>query len=519
MSEHFYHSGQAYSAYDKIIDKTESFLNEKINSIYSFSKRILVDRIIQIVVEVSRNSYIEICKNRIDSNLDMIPEETDKLVLKGFVINTVDGQITLANSFLFRSLAIYIYFWMRTFFMNILSLVFFEKNIEQAALFYGLSFKAIKHNNSDERFVEFCRNGPINPLQKFNKLIIQDSTHIESISNSTVLYRRYPVEALLCHTKLSFLERIKLMIMQLQYAILFIITVLRNPVFLVLAKDVAYLPIFIFLDKNKKIESICLTNTSFYYQPVWMRGPESKSYKVHNIHYSQNEKPFVYKEDKLEVDFPAALKIYSDEHWVWTEGRKEQIIKRGHRGKVHVVGPILWYLPEKNFNSENNEDIKIAIFDILPIKPDNRASIGVIRNPYITENLLQFMNDIIEVVENVEKQLNKPIKIIVKQKRAAEDMHDPVYLNYINDLAETNRVEKVSYDLNLFSFLSKCDLSIMIPYTSVAYISSYLNKPAIYYDAKNELYPLFEVANNINFASNIKQLKVLINSLINKENL
>lgn len=506
MQRGLHHTGQAFNAYNKIIIKIEKNLNNKIISIFKFNKTIIVDRLIQVIVDLSRNTYIELCKKRIDDNLEMIPDEIEQLKLKNIIINSLTGNVQITNKLIIKSLSIYVYFWLKLFLFNLCSLIVFEKDSKKAVLFYGLGSKAIIYKDSDQRFIEFCKYGPIRPLNNFEKLIMQEFSFTGSLSDRTVLYRRYPIEELLCHSNLSISQRIELLIKQIQFLIIYLYVIVRNPIILLLAKDVVYLPLFILLDKYNYIDSVIITNSSFYFQPLWIRGPNTKKYKVHNIHYSQNDKPVTYIFDKLDVNSPAVSKIYSDVHWVWTSGRKEEVIKRGHNGEVNVVGPILGYLQDNVNIKKDDEIIKIAIFDILPVKPNYRAAIGVIRNPYITENMILFIKNIVSVIDSIHKEENIKIDLYIKHKRSHSHIHDEIYLEYIRELINNGTLKLIPDDENLYTLLSQCALAINAAYTSVAYICNHLKREAVYYDPAHELLPTYEPSNYITFINNKQAL-------------
>ena len=94
-------------------------------------------------------------------------------------------------------------------------------------------------------------------------------------------------------------------------------------------------------------------------------------------------------------------------------------------------------------------------------------------------------------------------------------LHDSGYLDYIQQLViQNSNFKLIDNETNLFTLLEECHLSISVPYTSTAYVASFLKKPAVYYDPFAELIPKYEDNSFIYFASEYEELKKITNNII-----
>jgi polysaccharide biosynthesis PFTS motif protein len=245
------------------------------------------------------------------------------------------------------------------------------------------------------------------------------------------------------------------------------------------------------------------------------KANELRNFSVHKVHYSQNSKPLIFKSNPIIANFPALSHVKVDEHWVWTPGYGDYLKELGHGGPVHVVGPITFYSPGIAPDISDRE-IRIAVFDITPIPDDVAKKYGIMSIYYSTDTLLRFIDDIHQSCCELESKTGRRIQILLKFKReTTKGVHDDRYIDYVSDMVDTHRgVDLVPNDVNVYDFLSSCDLSISIPYTTAAYVSNHLGQDAIYYDPTMELLPSYECTPLIGFASGRPELVRLIeNSL------
>jgi transaldolase len=151
------------------------------------------------------------------------------------------------------------------------------------------------------------------------------------------------------------------------------------------------------MDGWKAIDHVIITNSNFQ-QYTWMQA-EKRNFTVHQVYYSQNIKPFIYKQDPLSVDYPGYRHTNVDEVWVWGNDIGTYLQELGFKKKVNIVGPILWYLPAKQ-EIENQSNFDIVVFDVTPFTKEREIELGVINNYYKIYADGAELNGIIEMARN-----------------------------------------------------------------------------------------------------------------------
>jgi len=511
----FFHCGDIDNKFQSIIKLCQTSIRKKIKGFIVFDRTILVDRIVQILKERTRNAYIILCGNYINIE-GVAPDGNDNLLLNGISVNQTTGEVTIGGKVRLKLTVVFFYVWSQLLIVNILGLfsglIFRDKKLTMpGTIFYGMVLNQILHDGTDKRFKDYCDNGPIKPLVDATTIFVQEVKNNGSYSSKDLVYTNNPISKLLYESNLTVKERIAVLFLQIHYALAYIPQLINEPLMSLLAKDIAVCPVVIALDKFNKVKNILLTNSSLYFQPLWMRGPSEKKFSTHLILYSQNDKYAVYKNDKTKVSSAGVSSMFADEYWVWTESRKNELEALDNTKKVHVVGPILWYRKgECSIVKKEAGEIRIAIFDIVPIRPNERNKIGIFRNQYITENMILFIKHIVSVIEEIKIDTGRNIKLYIKHKRPHSNIHDERYLDYVQELIEIDTLKLVPNDINLYSFLDSCDLTINATYTSVAYISSYLKKHAVFFDPVDEIHPVYDPSPYISFASNKGELLELV---------
>jgi polysaccharide biosynthesis PFTS motif protein len=246
-----------------------------------------------------------------------------------------------------------------------------------------------------------------------------------------------------------------------------------------------------------------------------MFGLPERRFKSYMGLYSLNSHPLVFKDDPIDVPYPASQYLFVDKIWIWHESYKQLLLKDGIMTETEVKDPILWYLPEHNERVENN-DFRICIFDITPRSKKFLLDVtGNSDSYYSMENIKKFYDDILYAIKYAQDISEKAIKVLVKRKREGHFGDDEEYNRYLDKLNnEQENLIFIDYDFNLYSLIERCALSISIPFASPAYLANYMKKPALYYDPTDSI--LFNHPNEpmIQFVSDRDQLAESILSLI-----
>jgi hypothetical protein len=507
-----------FEAWDKIIVKCESHLENRVFRFRSYKDTVVRERLVQLVESMCFGSFSQLCVRRLRSGDEPIPPTSQILEVGGLIINPIDGKIQISLQLLFRQLALFVMLWLRLFANILLGFFRVRKRIDKSAtLFLGLTNHSVFYQDSDERFVRFCRNGLIKPLMEAQQLFIQMADTKKSSSNPTFFYLKNPIDILVRGSQLDMRIRLRLVFAHLHCLFSFFYSIIRFPLLSLMARDIPYIPSVQALDYSGFLDAVVITNSSYSFQPLWMRESIDRHFRVHEIYYSQNSKPFVYKFDPFSFDFPAFRHVNVDEHWVWTEGYKTHLEELGHKkDSIHVIGPILFYQSELSLSPQSDNEIRVAVFDVTPANLDYVDKLGAIDYYYRSGNVIKYIEGVIEACKVLESRLGKPVRILLKHKRGfTKGVHDLSYADFIKRLSESHpRFDLVPYDENVFSLLTSCDFSISIPYTSVAYIANHLEKHAVYFDSTEELLPSHEPASFIKFASGKVELMQVVEKIM-----
>lgn len=509
------HSGYAYIAFDKIINIFEKKLKKNVIPFGCYDSNTILERLVQRIVELTLNPYVYYCNVKLKEGVLPFSEFDNTYIFSGLKLDIMTGEINVKNSLFLRSLAEFTYEWFEML-VSIVSGFNFSssKNSMPATLLFGLGDEMTQYKGTDKRFVEFCKNSLITPLKKAKRLIIQNKENHVSFGVN-YMYSNRPVNKLVSSCYLTINDRLNLLMKHFLNPFNYFIAIIRFPLISIVSRDVALIPVINFLDKKKLIQNILITNSNCTRQPLWMRMPVNRNFKVHEIFYSQNTKPVVYSIDKLKTDIPVFRHTIVDERWVWTDGYKEYLEKLGKTGPIHVIGSIMFYLPCRKVSNKSN-DVTIGVFDITPVYSKVADKIGIINNYYSAEIMTNFLKDIVMTCKEIEVISNKKIRIQLKHKRYFHKSHDMEYIDYCKQLAIDEDIEIVDYDINVYQFVSGCSAVISVPYTSAAYIACEMGVPSIYYDSTDELLPDYEHDKNLTMLSNkISLSNKLINTIMN----
>jgi polysaccharide biosynthesis PFTS motif protein len=267
------------------------------------------------------------------------------------------------------------------------------------------------------------------------------------------------------------------------------------------------------VDASGGLESVVITNALYASQPLWMRGP-GRRFRVHMVWYSQNTIPPVLKADGLRANFPNYRHLSVDEHWVWTPSYAQRLRDMGVQAQLHTVGPLLWYLPERN---RIRRGLTIALFDVTPVTAEFAKRNGLEGNYYATENMVSFLREAVRGCEVVAQRLGLEVSVVLKHKRPHGTAHDARYVAVVHELSVRGRLKLVSPQTNLFSLIGGSAAVVVVPYSSPAYVASYMQIPAIFFDASGMLEPTHEPSLYVDFVSGDQALVTKLLSVLSEQ--
>lgn len=437
---------------------------------------ILTNRILQKITEIGIGAYVLACIGEKKNDSSFIP-----------TLNlSVNCGIAILN-FGLGTIKIYLIQWIKNYWQFLIHWLICwpaifspqaNKCNDSACLIYGLTEEVLFSKKSDADFIVFCRSSEITPLRISNRLLIKFKKYI-STKPASFYYVRHPLLSLLANSKFGFFKRVELAVDHLKLFFSYTYSSINLPLLTLVARDYAYTAVAVKLNQEKLISDIVLTCSDYANQPLWMNLCHNA--KIHMIWYAQNFRSITYKDDCLESSIPNLPWIRVDKHWVWTQSFAKFLEALNPSSESSAIGPILWRLPLKNNECKKNEII-ICVFDISPFSDEVALAYGQISNYNNTNNLTRFINDILELKNQIKNHFNLPVTIKLKTKRGYSSAYDKSYFEYLSKLNLLEKLELIDFNENIYSLILSSDLIISYPFTSTNYVSDFLRVPSIYYD-------------------------------------
>ncbi len=509
-----FHTARGFQAFDRLVHNIEAWALHAIPSVGKYQRSTMVARTIQRIVEVALAPYLQVCAKRVDAGLPPLPPENQNLECGGLELNSYTGKVRPTFIAFLRALGDFWVHWGHALGVFTLAMAHRRKIMpEPATILFGVGRESIIGKHGDARFVAYCRQGPIFPLTSAQRLIVQAAIEIKSSAPHFFSYTRFPLHQLAQLNAPNWLEYLHFLTNHLISGAIYFWAVLRSPVICLLGRDFAYHAMVESLNRRKLIESVVITNSNYSVQPLWMRDLPGRHFSVHMVWYSQNTTPFTFAADPIRAPLPNNRHIVVDESWVWTEGYANYLTQLGIPGRFHVVGPIMWYLPKQQYIARDYQQIRVAIFDISPVRPETERDLGLSYNYYHTRNCIEFIEGIVATKNDLLAKFGININLYLKHKRSQHQIHDPEYTSFIEGL-NAEVINLVPADSDIYELIAGCHLILVMPYSSPAYVADMLGVPAIYYDPSQELLPTYESGTHIHFASGRQQLLELTSSLL-----
>jgi hypothetical protein len=506
------HSGRAHSFLDAVARASERWLQERLSGATTPQ---LAPRLIQRIVEVTLADFVEQCSLRHERGLQPFPADMS-ISVGGLTLDGRTGKVGIAPLLLLKAVGAFFLHSahvMEAFMRGILRTR--DSARGDATLVFGVGAEDLQAGGDDARFLEYCRGGPIDPLRRARRLVIQSVSPIVSSRQADVEYHRFPLQALVAGNRVSAGGLIEFLRAWVASAARYMYAVIRCPASALLGRDFAYQPMAEWLNRRTLIESVVFTSSNYTAQPLWMRHFPGRTYRTHMVWYSQNTLPFVYVFDPVAVPLPVHRHLSFDETWVWTEGFAGFLRSLGIGARINVIGPILFYLPGKVIQRRAAGRPRIAVFDVMTMVPSLARKIWLRYNYYSVEHTTRFLGDIVAARDAIRSESGKAATIVLKHKRPQASIHEPRYLDYVGRLSRSAvDFEMVPESSDLYGLIAGCDFIVVVPWSSPAYVAQSIGVPAIYYDPSGELLPTFDQLPGIEFASGPEALMAAMRRLL-----
>ena len=501
---------QLPAAFDTLIRRCEAWLASEPVCLSGVDPLVVRERLTQILVARGFGPFGRAVGARLRRGLSAFPPEDAVLEIGGCRIDSRSGRVRLKLATAARSVLEFGFWWGKTGYAIIRGFLPDRRGSIPGAVALMLECPLVFVGGRHELFAEFKRIGPVEPITKAARLLVRSKKGTQlGIARGDpcgIVYAADPITLLATSTPLSAGERLGLWATHLRSLGDYLFAAWNSRLMMILAHDLAIHRAMRWLDLKRRIECVILTNSQLTAQPLWMRASASRSFHVHMVHYSQNSRPMVYRDDPKRVDFPAMRHVRVDEHWVWTPGYGEYWRALGHTGPIHVVGSVLFY-PRTTLARSMRPEFRVLVFDVTPVPREKLEALGFVGSYYSTEQAIRFLDEIISTVEWLRKESGCTAEVLLKHKRGPHKLHDPRYLQHVEALESAGKVQIVPPSVNLYELLRSAAVTISIPYTSTAYVSSEMATPAIYFDPSGNLLPAYEDAALLTFASGKEELR------------
>jgi hypothetical protein len=486
---------RGYQGFEAFVRRVERWVVASAPPVGGYSRQVVGRRLMQQVVDLSVYPFIIAAASDHAAVATLTPQFSGTVRLGGLRFR--DDRVTVTLARRAQSFGTFFVQWFRV----VANLAGTERNTgpERATLLMGVGTADLVVDGSDTRFVAFCERGPLPPLGNATHLVVESAHLFTSSRPQWVSYSRQPLLALLRTHPPRGRELLRFLGTHLRVAASYVLRSVSQPLVCLLARDMALHATAAYLNRTGVLEAVVITNAHFHVQALWMQSLPGRRFGLHMAWYSQNTRPFLYKTDGAVATLPQYRHMTVDAHWVWTEGYAAHLRTLSTTARVHVVGPILWYLPEAKPPATPSPTV--AIFDITPVREAYAQQIGLPRNYYSTSNMIAFLQQATIACERVAARLGRPVLVLLKHKRSHSGVHDPIYLEYVDGLVGAGRIRLLPPQTNLYSLISGSAAIVVVPFSSPAYVASALEVPAIFLDPTDSIEDTHEPAPYVDFAA------------------
>ncbi len=470
-------SNDANHDFEKEVERILAWLKPRTTGALGYPAEELLHRVMQAIVGVALPSYASLIHRRCADGREKDTASGEKLLTGRATIGLGIGEVRIRPRQALLNIGEFLIHWA----LSLASLMHWwgkSASSDSVVLVYGVGIESLSENNSDHRFVQYCRTGPIRPLSDGKRLIVQLAKGQQGSSSPAFTYARHPLLQLFNETPLRPLRRIQLTVRHLGVLIQYLLLPLKAPHLLLLGRDFAEAVIAQELDDRHLIDAVVLSAANYPRQPMWLR--QLRNATTHMVWYSQSAKPIVYVDGGLASDMPSFRWIRVDRHWVWTRAFAKYLESILPGAKIEAVGPIVWYLPEPG---ETPEDVlSISIIDVPPCSDAVSLSNGVFPNYHQPEKMRAFVTDTLALRGELETEFGRPVVFRLKTKRGYRSGYDRDYFVFLDELADSGALCLENHSNNLFSMIAGSHLVVVFPFSSPAYIADFVGTPCVYYD-------------------------------------
>lgn len=500
-----------YKRFDALVREAEEWLKTQNIEVCGYSAAVVKRRVAQIIARQAVDSFVAV-EGTAECN-----RGHEQGPYAGIIFGRDSGHVWITLRERLRCIFLFAALWVVGLFSGIKA--FSKKTGESFAgtLLFGVPESELNAGGSDKRFLAYCQNAPIEPLVHASRLFVatQGGVVVEETDVTYARYGRFPLFMLLADCKLMWREAFLFFVDHFACLFDYFTSSVRCPVITLLWYDAATNAAAKSLNRRSLIENVLLTNTNWLQQFLWMTDLPERRCQTIMMLYSLNSSPLLFTNEPVPMNHPGIRHLRLDKILVWEKDYPRFLRADGVQIETETAPPLVWQLPPKERLKPPRDNIRICVFDVTPMSEMAQKRQAMEGDYYSIETMTAFLNDVVTCAEGIHARLGMSCQVVVKHKRIPTGDKDRSYLGMVKSLfCDHNNVKFAPFDANLFNLISGSHLVIVIPFSSPAYLASYLNVPAIFYDPSCELLPNYPRNPNIYFSSGFSELQVLAEKLI-----
>lgn len=472
-------TADSYAAFQQRLDGAADSIGTSVSPFCGYSKQDIAARLLQRCAEIGVFNFTRICAEKYKRDVSF--PDAAGVVDCGGVVFGANNKVAITINLFIKLIFEYALFWCYAFLTILVSLKLFDRK-KRVTLIYGIGLQDLQADGSDDRFLRFCHETPVSPIVDSEFLVIQSVKRITSCEPQRVKYDKLPLFKSLRCCGLGIFPWIAAISTHVWILGSFLRAVFSSPIMILLARDASCHAVAAACNQNRIFKDVVFTNTNYFSQPLWSWALPKRSFSSHIAWYSQNNFPISFVDENSAVPIPNLRFIRCDIQWVWSEGFKLFLKSICPPCDYKVVGPIVWHLPSRVSNL-NQKTLRVTIFDVTPVNKETEIRLGLIRNIYTNEFMIQFLVDVLEGVEQIKKRHNIEIEVVLKHKREhSSSFHSKEYVCAVDKLVESNRIKLAKPSTNIFDIINSSYVVVAAPYSSPVYIADHLGKRSFWYD-------------------------------------
>jgi len=193
--------------------------------------------------------------------------------------------------------------------------------------------------------------------------------------------------------------------------------------------------------------------------------------------YSDNSIPIGLNKKSIKFDLSYLQNKLIGNHFVQSTEFKK-IIKIYNQAKVKVIGPYSFFekYPLRLLLKSNNNPSQILI-GYFPITPYTSTKGENIYSEKCMIEDLQVIRDLLRTKYSNKKN----IQVIVKLKRRRNKKHSQSYFSLLNKMEKNKKIRVIENDEDIILLLSKLDIVICTPFTTVGLLAKYMGKKVLFF--------------------------------------